>query len=122
MWTSIWIGLAARYSITVAMKNILGRLVALIRGREVPVRLLFVIPLCALPSSQQATAQNNASQILLALSEDERNVAFTRLMQESNEKCDRVLRTYLTALRRAWTIGRCCAVTEIRTRSAFRQR
>ena len=74
------------------MKNILGRLAALIPWREVPVRLLFVIPLCALTSSQ-ATAQNNASQILLALSEDERNAAFTRLLQESNEKCDRVLRT-----------------------------
>ena len=68
------------------------RLVALIRWREVPVRLLFVIPLCALPSSQ-ATAQNNVSQILLALSEDERNVAFTRVLQERNEKCDWVLRT-----------------------------
>ena len=82
----------ARYLFTVAMKNILGRLAALIPWREVPVRLLFVIPLCALTSSQ-ATAQNNASLILLALSEDERNAAFTRLLQESNEKCDRVLRT-----------------------------
>ena len=52
-------------------------------------RLLFVIPLCALASSQ-ATAQNDTSQILLALSEEERNAAFTRLLQESNEKCDRV--------------------------------
>ena len=55
-------------------------------------RLLVVLPLCALTSSQ-ATAQNNASQILLALSEDERNAAFTRLLQESNENCDWVLRT-----------------------------
>ena len=55
-------------------------------------RLPFVIPLCALASSQ-ATAQNDTSQILLALSEEERNAAFTRLLQESNEKCDRVLRT-----------------------------
>jgi hypothetical protein len=55
-------------------------------------RLLFVIPLWALASSQ-ATAQNGTSQILLALSEEERNAAFTRLLQESNEKCDRVLRT-----------------------------
>jgi hypothetical protein len=55
-------------------------------------RLLVVLPLCALTSSQ-ATAQNNASQVLLALSEDERNAAFTRLLHESNEKCDGVLRT-----------------------------
>ena len=55
-------------------------------------RLLFVMPLCALASSQ-AAAQNNASQILLALNEEERNAAFTHLLQERNEKCDRVIRT-----------------------------
>jgi hypothetical protein len=55
-------------------------------------RLLFVVPLCAF-ASLQATAQNDASQVLLALSEEERNAAFTHLLQESNEKCDRVLRT-----------------------------
>jgi hypothetical protein len=82
----------AQYLFTVAMKNILGRLAASIPWREVPVRLLFVMPLCALTSSQ-ATAQNNASQLLLALSEDQRNAAFMHLLEESNEKCDRVLRT-----------------------------
>ena len=56
------------------------------------IRLLFAIPLCALASSQ-ATARNDPSEILLALSEDERNAAFTHLLQESNEKCDRVIRT-----------------------------
>ena len=76
----------------VAMKNTLTRLAAAIPWREVPVRLLFVMPLCALTSSQAMT-QNNASQMLLALSEDERNAAFTHLLQESNGKCDRVLRT-----------------------------
>jgi hypothetical protein len=55
-------------------------------------RLLFVILLCVLASSQ-SPAQNNASQILLALSEDDRNAAFTHLLQRSNEKCDRVIRT-----------------------------
>jgi hypothetical protein len=54
------------------------------------IRLLFVIPLCAL-ASLQATAQNEASQILLTLSEYERNAAVTRLLR--NEKCDRVIRT-----------------------------
>ena len=54
------------------------------------IRLLFVIPLCAL-ASLQATAQNKASQILLTLSEYERNAAVTRLLR--NEKCDRVIRT-----------------------------
>lgn len=37
--------------------------------------------------------ENDPSEILLALSEDERNAAFTHLLQESNEKCDRVIRT-----------------------------
>ena len=56
------------------------------------IRLLFVILLCILASSQ-ASAQNNASQMLLALSEDERNAAFTHLLRERNERCDRVIRT-----------------------------
>ena len=55
-------------------------------------RLLFTALLCALASSQ-ATARNDPSEILLALSEDERNAAFTHLLQESHEKCDRVIRT-----------------------------
>jgi hypothetical protein len=55
-------------------------------------RLLFVILLCVLASSQ-APAQNGASQILLALSEDERNAAFTHLLHGSNERCDWVIRT-----------------------------
>lgn len=55
-------------------------------------RLLFVMPLCALASSH-ATAQNTASQILLELGEDERNAAFTHLLRERNENCDRVIRT-----------------------------
>ena len=56
------------------------------------IRLLFVILLCILASSQ-ASAQNDASQMLLALSEDERNAAFTHLLRERNERCDRVIRT-----------------------------
>jgi hypothetical protein len=55
-------------------------------------RLLFAILLCVLTSSQ-SPAQNNASQILLALSEDDRNAAFTHLLQSSSEKCDRVIPT-----------------------------
>jgi hypothetical protein len=51
-----------------------------------------VILLCVLASSQ-SPAQNDASQILLALSEDDRNAAFTHLLQASSEKCDRVIRT-----------------------------
>jgi hypothetical protein len=31
------------------------------------------------------------------LSEDERNVAFTRLLQMSNEKCDKVIRTLFSS-------------------------
>ena len=55
-------------------------------------RLLLVILCCVLAPSQ-APALNDASQILLALNEDERNAAFTHLLQASNEKCDRVIRT-----------------------------
>jgi hypothetical protein len=51
-------------------------------------RLLFVILLCVLASSQ-SPAQNDASQILLALSEDDRNAAFTHVLQVSSEKFDR---------------------------------
>src|SRR4030095_3678918 len=40
-----------------------------------------------------APAQNGASQILLALSEDERNAVFTHLLHGSNERCDWVIRT-----------------------------
>jgi hypothetical protein len=56
------------------------------------IRPLFVILLCALASSQ-ATAQNKASQMLLSLSEDQRNVAVTRRVQGANEQCDQVIRT-----------------------------
>jgi hypothetical protein len=56
------------------------------------IRLLFMSLLCIFASSQ-ASAQNTASQILLALGDDERNASFTHLPQESNEKCDRVIRT-----------------------------
>jgi hypothetical protein len=57
------------------------------------VRVLFAILLCVLASSQ-APAQNDTSQMLLALSEDERNGTFTHLLRERNEKCDRVIRTF----------------------------
>jgi hypothetical protein len=56
------------------------------------IRLLIAILLGAVISSQ-APAQNRASQTLLALNEDERNTAVTRLLRESNEKCDQVIRT-----------------------------
>jgi hypothetical protein len=55
-------------------------------------RLLFRILLWALGAAQ-ACAQNVASEELLVLAADERNAAFTRLLQTSNEKCDRVVRT-----------------------------
>ena len=56
------------------------------------VRVLFAILLSVFASSQ-APAQNDTSQILLALTEDERNGAFTRLLWERHEKCDLVIRT-----------------------------
>jgi hypothetical protein len=55
-------------------------------------RRLSIILLCVLASSR-APAQNDASQGLLALSEDDRNAVLTYLLQSSSEKCDRVIRT-----------------------------
>jgi hypothetical protein len=56
------------------------------------IRLLFTALLCALTSSQ-ATAQNWVSEALLGLNEDQRNETFKNLLQDSNAKCDRVIRT-----------------------------
>ena len=55
-------------------------------------RLLSTILVCAVISSQ-ATAQNRVSQMLLELSEDERNETFTHLLQDNHAKCDKVIRT-----------------------------
>jgi hypothetical protein len=52
------------------------------------VQMVFAI----LIASSPAPAQNATSQMLLALSEDDRNGVFTRLLWE-HEKCDRVIRT-----------------------------
>jgi hypothetical protein len=38
-------------------------------------------------------AQNKISQELLVLTEDQRNLAFTRLLQASDMNCDQVIRT-----------------------------
>ena len=56
------------------------------------IRLLFTALLCALTSSQ-ATAQNWVSEALLGLNEHQRNETFTYMLQDSNAKCDRVIRT-----------------------------
>jgi len=56
------------------------------------IRLPFAILVCTV-ISWHATAQNKVSQILLELSEDERNETFTRLVQDHHAKCDKVIRT-----------------------------
>ena len=56
------------------------------------IRLLFTFLVCAVTASQ-AAAQNNVSQTLFGLSEDQRNETFTRLLQDNNAKCDLVIRT-----------------------------
>ncbi len=66
--------------------------VSLSGGDSLMTRLLSIILLCVLASSR-APAQNDASQGLLALSEDDRNAVLTYLLQSSSEKCDRVIRT-----------------------------
>ena len=55
-------------------------------------RLLFPTLLCAL-GTVQASAQNQVSQQLSELDEDERNAAFTLMLRDSNRKCDQVIRT-----------------------------
>ena len=54
-------------------------------------RLLFTTLLCAL-GTVQASAQNQVSQQLSELDEDERNAAFTLMLRDSNRKCDQVKR------------------------------
>lgn len=56
--------------------------------------LLFTALLCAL-GTVQASAQNEMSQQLLELDEDERNIVFTLLLRGNKQKCDQVTRTLL---------------------------
>jgi hypothetical protein len=55
-------------------------------------RMLITMLLYALATAS-GSAQNTVSQGLLALSEDQRNAAFTRLLQASDKNCDQVIRT-----------------------------
>jgi hypothetical protein len=55
-------------------------------------RVLFATLLCCLGPTQ-ASAQNEISQQLLELDEDQRNAAFTHMLWDSNRKCDQVIRT-----------------------------
>jgi hypothetical protein len=55
-------------------------------------RLLFATLLCVLGTAQ-ASAQNTASQELLAASEDQRNAAFTLMLRDNSRRCDQVIRT-----------------------------
>jgi hypothetical protein len=54
--------------------------------------MLVTVLLYALATAP-GSAQNTVSQELLALSEDQRNAAFTRLLQASDRDCDQVIRT-----------------------------
>jgi hypothetical protein len=56
------------------------------------IRLLFIGLVWAVAASQ-AAAQNNVSQTLFGLNEDQRNETFTRLLRDNSAKCDRVIRT-----------------------------
>jgi hypothetical protein len=76
-------------------------------------RLFFTAVVCAL-TLLPAGAQNKISETLLGLGEEERNEAFTDLLRDADVKCDRVIRTLLTALPRTWMCGRRCAEIEIR--------
>jgi hypothetical protein len=55
-------------------------------------RLLFTALFCVLGPAQ-ASAQNDTSQQLLELEEDQRNAAFTHMLWDSERKCNQVIRT-----------------------------
>jgi hypothetical protein len=55
-------------------------------------RMLFTVLFYALATAS-GSAQNTVSQELLALREDQRNAAFTRLLQASDRNCGQVTRT-----------------------------
>jgi hypothetical protein len=78
-------------------------------------RLLCTMLLCALGTAQ-ASAQTAVSQQLLELEDDERNAAFTLMLQDGRRKCDQVVRTlFLKAPSWAWTSGRRCVETAVPT-------
>ena len=79
--------------------------------------VLFTMLLCAVGPTQ-ASAQNEISQQLLELDQDQRNAAFTHMLWDSKRKCDHVIRTLLMAPSWAWTTGRCFAATDARTQLA----
>ena len=59
--------------------------------------VLFTMLLCAVGPTQ-ASAQNEISQQLLELDQDQRNAAFTRMLWDSRRKCDHVIRTLFTGI------------------------
>jgi hypothetical protein len=61
-------------------------------GEAPMTRLLCTTLLCALGTAQ-ASAQTLVSQQLLELEDDERNAAFTLMLQDGHQKCDQVVRT-----------------------------
>jgi hypothetical protein len=90
------------------------------RWRAPMIRLLFTALLSALTSSQ-ATAQNWVSEALLGLNEDQRNETFTNLLQNSNAKCDRVIRTLFIGSTVELDDWECCAEIQMRTRLLSRR-
>jgi hypothetical protein len=54
-------------------------------------RVLFTMLLCALGPAQ-ASAQNDTSQQLMELDEEQRNAAFAHMLWDSERKCDQVIR------------------------------
>ena len=58
--------------------------------------VLFTMLLCAVGPTQ-ASAQNEISQQLLELDQDQRNAAFTRMLWDTKRKCDHVIRTLFNA-------------------------
>jgi hypothetical protein len=72
-------------------KIAVGQTSGQLAGRAMARLLLSVLQLAL--ATAMASAQNEMSQEVLALTPDERNAAFARLLEASSEKCDRVTRT-----------------------------
>jgi hypothetical protein len=82
-------------------------------------RLLFTTLLCAL-GTVQASAQNQVSQQLSELDEDERNAAFTLMLRDSNRKCNQVIRTLFNGTVLGVTSGKKASNSGIRARTRAR--
>jgi hypothetical protein len=63
------------------------------RRRTAVARLILMATLLCALGTTQTFAQNEISQQILEMDEDDRNIMFTLLLRGNNQKCDHVIRT-----------------------------